>query len=109
LADGGYLSGVATTNLLIVNIHSADAGGDTVVVASDYGNFTLDGGFWGVIATVRTPGAPYLSNTLNPQLSTIIISWPLSETSWQLQTTTNLFTTGTIWTDCSLLKMAVVS
>jgi hypothetical protein len=25
----------------------------------------------------------------------------LSETSWQLQTTTNLLVTGTIWTECS--------
>jgi hypothetical protein len=27
--------------------------------------------------------------------------WALSETSWQLQATTNLVTTGSIWTDYS--------
>jgi hypothetical protein len=65
------------------------------------GNFTLDGGFWGLIAAVQTPGAPLLSITLNPQLSTLTVSWPLSQTSWQLQTTTNLLTTGCVWTECS--------
>jgi hypothetical protein len=65
------------------------------------GNFTLDGGFWGLVAAVQTPGAPWLTITLNPQPSTITVSWPLSETSWQLQATTNLVTTGRIWTECS--------
>ncbi len=65
------------------------------------GNFTLDGGSWGLVAPVQTPGAPYLSITLNPQVSTLTVSWPLSDTSWQLQTTTNLLATGTIWTECS--------
>ena len=27
------------------------------------GNFTLVGGFWGVVAAVQTPGAPYLTVT----------------------------------------------
>ncbi len=65
------------------------------------GNFTVDGGFWGVIAAVQTPGAPWLTITLNPQLSTLTVSWPLSETPWQLQATTNLVTAGSIWTECS--------
>jgi hypothetical protein len=65
------------------------------------GNFTLDGGFWGLIAAVPTPGAPYLSIALNPQLSTITVSWPVSATSWQLQTTTNLVTGGGTWSACS--------
>jgi hypothetical protein len=65
------------------------------------GNFTLDGGFWGVIAAVQTPGTPWLTITLNPQLSTLTVSWPLSETPWQLQATTNLLATGSIWTECS--------
>jgi hypothetical protein len=65
------------------------------------GNFTLDGGFWGLIAAVQTPGAPLLSIALNSQLGTVTISWPLSETSWQLQTTTNLVTTGCTWSGCS--------
>jgi hypothetical protein len=65
------------------------------------GNFTLDGGFWGLIAAVQTPGAPWLTITLNPQLPTITVSWPVSGTSWQLQAATNLVTTGSIWTEYS--------
>jgi hypothetical protein len=65
------------------------------------GNFTLDGGFWGLVAAVQTPGAPWLTITLNSQLSTLTVSWPLSETSWQLQATTNLVTAGSVWTACS--------
>jgi hypothetical protein len=65
------------------------------------GNYTLAGGFWGILAAVQTPGAPWLTITLNPQLSTITISWPVSDTSWQLQATTNLLTTGSIWTQYS--------
>ncbi len=65
------------------------------------GSFTLDGGFWGLVAAVQTPGAPWLTITLNPQLSTITVSWALSETSWQLQATTNLLNTGSDWTQYS--------
>jgi len=53
------------------------------------GNFTVDGGFWGLVAAVPTPGAPLLSITLNPQLSTIIVSWPSPSTGWLLQQNTN--------------------
>jgi len=35
------------------------------------GNFTLGGGFWGLVAAVQTPGAPWLTITLNSQLSTL--------------------------------------
>jgi hypothetical protein len=65
------------------------------------GNFTLDGGFWGFVAAVQTPGAPWLSITLNPQLSTLTVSWPVSETSWRLQATTNLVTGGNFWSGCA--------
>ncbi len=30
-----------------------------------------------------------------------MVSWPLSETAWQLQATTNLVTAGSIWTEYS--------
>lgn len=53
------------------------------------GNFSLQGGFWGVIATVQTPGAPLLSITLNPQLSTATVFWPSPSTGWTLQQNTN--------------------
>jgi len=53
------------------------------------GSFTLDGGLWGIVAAVPTPGAPQLSITLNPQLSTVTVSWPSPSTSWTLQQNTN--------------------
>jgi hypothetical protein len=53
------------------------------------GNYSVDGGFWGVIAVVQTPGAPLLSIALNPQLSTINVSWPSPSTGWTLQQNTN--------------------
>jgi len=53
------------------------------------GNYAVDGGFWGIIAAVQTPGAPLLTITLNPQLSTINVSWPSASTGWNLQQNTN--------------------
>jgi hypothetical protein len=53
------------------------------------GNFTVNGGFWGIIAAVQTPGAPLLSITLNPQPSAITLSWPSPSTGFVLQQNTN--------------------
>ena len=64
------------------------------------GTYTLSGGFWGVVAAVQTPGAPYLWVALTPT-NTAIIWWAVSPTSWRLQATTNLVPTGCFWTDCS--------
>ena len=61
------------------------------------GTFTLEGGFWGIIAAVQTPGAPYLW-VARTETNTVVVWWALSETSWQLQATTNLVSTGSIWT-----------
>jgi hypothetical protein len=53
------------------------------------GNYTLDGGFWGIIAAMQTPGAPLLTITLNSQLSTITLSWPSPSSGFTLQQNTN--------------------
>lgn len=65
------------------------------------GTYTLNGGFWGIIAAVQTEGAPLLSITLNSQPSTITVSWPLPATGWLLHSTTNLVTGGSMWTEIS--------
>lgn len=57
------------------------------------GNFSLVGGFWSLFA-VQTPGAPLLTITLNPQLSTLNISWPSPSTGFVLQQNTDLNTTN---------------
>ena len=48
------------------------------------GNYTLDGGFWGVIAAVQMPGAPLLSVSLTTT-NTVLISWPYPSTGFNLQ------------------------
>ncbi len=53
------------------------------------------------VVSARRPYLRFASFTPSPQLSTLTVSWPLSQTSWQLQTTTNLLATGTIWAECS--------
>jgi hypothetical protein len=52
------------------------------------GNFTLEGGFWGVIAAVQTPGAPLLS-ILRTTTNTVAVTWPSPSTGFTLQQNTN--------------------
>lgn len=61
------------------------------------GDYTLQGGFWGIIAALQTPGAPFLS-VLQTPTNTVCVWWPVSDAPWQLQATTSLVTTGTVWT-----------
>jgi hypothetical protein len=92
--DGG--GGTSTGGVYTVSgtIGQPDAG------TMSGGTYTLSGGFWGAIAAVQTPGAPYLWVTLTPT-NTAVIWWAVSPTSWRLRATTNLVPTGCIWTDCS--------
>src|SRR5216684_6593785 len=39
------------------------------------GNFTLDGGFWGIIAAIQTNGTPPLTITRTAP-NTVRVSWP---------------------------------
>ena len=52
------------------------------------GNYTLDGGFWSIIATVQTPGAPLLS-IFRTTTNTVAVSWPSPSTGFTLQQNTN--------------------
>jgi hypothetical protein len=52
------------------------------------GNYTLQGGFWGFIAAVQSPGAPYLSVTRSN--AAVVISWPSTDPSWKVHWTANL-------------------
>ena len=60
------------------------------------GQYSVVGGFWSV-AAVQTPGAPLLS-LARTSTNTVVVWWPLPEAGWQLQATTNLVTTGSVWT-----------
>jgi len=48
------------------------------------GNFTLDGGFWGLIAAVQTPGAPAL-RVVRTGTNTVLLAWPAPSTGFSLQ------------------------
>jgi hypothetical protein len=58
------------------------------------GNFTIDGGFWGVIAAVQTPGAPSLRVFLT-STDTVVVAWPNPSTGFSLQQNANL--NGSVW------------
>jgi hypothetical protein len=55
------------------------------------GGYSVTGGFWALYA-VQTPGAPTLTITYVAHQA--IVSWPLSDNGWTLQTNNNL-STGT--------------
>src|SRR6266849_5369461 len=42
------------------------------------GNFTLDGGFWGIIAAVPSPPPPL--RVVLPTTNTVVIAWPAPST-----------------------------
>ena len=46
------------------------------------GNFTIDGGFWGIIAAVQTPDGPLLS--VERLGSAVRVYWPLPATGFLL-------------------------
>ncbi len=52
------------------------------------GNFTLDGGFWGIVAAVQTPGAPLLTITRSNTFA--IVSWPDTAAGFRLENNDNL-------------------
>lgn len=55
--------------------------------------FTVDGGFWGVIAAVQSPGAPFLSIG-RTATNSVVISWPNPSSGYVLQENANLGTTN---------------
>ena len=59
------------------------------------GPFTLQGGFWGIVTAVQTPGAPLLSVTnAGPQ---IVVSWPAPADGWLLERTNVLNGAASPW------------
>src|SRR2546427_1362679 len=59
------------------------------------GNYSVDGGFWSVIAAVQTPGAPTLTVT-RTTTNTAVVSWPFLSTGFALEQNPTLGTTN--WT-----------
>ena len=48
------------------------------------GNYTIDGGFWGIIAAIQTPGSPLLRVVLS-STNTVVVAWPAPSTGFSLQ------------------------
>ena len=48
------------------------------------GSFTLDSGFWGIVAAVQTPGGPLLRVVRTPT-NTVVVAWPNPSTGFSLQ------------------------
>ena len=80
--DGG--GGASTGGVYTVTgtIGQSDAG------TMSGGNNTVQGGFWGIIAAVQTPGAPLLS-IARTATNTVAVLWPSPSTGWNLQQNTN--------------------
>jgi hypothetical protein len=92
--DGG--GGTSTGGVFTVSgtIGQPDAG------TMSGGIYALSGGFWGILAAVQTPGAPYLS-VARTETNTVCVWWAVSATTWQLQARTNLVAGGSPWSACS--------
>jgi hypothetical protein len=80
--DGGGVTSTGGVYTVSGTIGQPDAG------AMSGGNYTLQGGFWGIIAAVQTPGAPLLS-VFRTTTNTVAVFWPSPSTSWTLQQNTN--------------------
>lgn len=107
--DGG--GGVSTGGVFSISgtIGQPDAGTMTG------GNFTLHGGFWGIVSAVQTPGAPKLTVTLTTT-NTVLVSWPSPSTGYNLQINNDLNPAnwgppgpGLPVTDNSTIKYVIVS
>ena len=53
------------------------------------GQFTVAGGFWGIIGAVQTPGAPLLTIT-HTTTNSVVVSWPSTAAGFTLQTNTTI-------------------
>jgi hypothetical protein len=60
------------------------------------GNYVLDGGFWGIVLAIQTPGAPFLSITRSN--SSVIVFWPAPAPGFVLDETTTLTGAPAPWT-----------
>ena len=83
--DGG--GGTSTGGVYSVSgsIGQADAG------KMSGGTYSLDGGYWGIISTIETPGAPLLTIRFT-QTNTVVVSWPSPSTGFSLQQKSDLNT-----------------
>jgi hypothetical protein len=61
------------------------------------GNYTLEGGFWGIVAAVQTPRAPWLS-VIRTATNSVVVSWPSPADGWALKCASVLTGGLGVWT-----------
>jgi hypothetical protein len=98
----GFASCLAASAQYAIDWHTIDGGGGTstggtyavsgTIGQPDAGRltggaFTIEGGFWGIVAAVQTQGAPLLSICCTVS-NTIAVTWPSPSTGWNLQQNT---------------------
>jgi hypothetical protein len=93
VAGGGGTSTGATYQVT-GTIGQHDAG-----VPMSGGNYSVTGGFWGLISVVQTPGSPTLTVKVTGS-NTIVVSWPSVSTGFLLQQNSDLSTAN--WTTSGL-------
>ncbi len=76
------------------------------------GNYSIDGGFWGIVAVVQSPDAPLLTVTQSGASTTV--SWPSPSTGFVLQQNLNIANTngwsnfaGTISSNVTTLSVTI--
>lgn len=69
-------------------------------------DFTIDGGFWSIVAAIQEPGAPLLSIRFT-QTNTVVVSWPVSWPGYALTEATEA--TPTTWTSVTIPPQIVVT
>ena len=84
-ADGGGRSSTGGVYTISGTAGQPDAG------VMQRGEYTVNGGFWGMIAVVQTPGAPPLSIRRGDGTN-VLVCWPYPSESYGLQQCTNLTT-----------------
>lgn len=57
------------------------------------GSYSLAGGFWGIVSSIQTPGAPLLTIRFT-QTNTVVVSWPSLSSGYSLQQNSAVNTTN---------------
>jgi hypothetical protein len=69
-------------------------------------DFTIDGGFWSIIAAIQEPGAPVLA-VRHTQTNTVVVSWPMTWPGFALLQNSDLNTTN--WVQVPTPPIVVVT
>jgi len=69
-------------------------------------DFTIDGGFWSIVAAIQEPGAPKLSVRFT-QAKTVVVSWPMTWPGFALWENSEAYTTN--WVEVAKEPVVVVT